>query len=62
VVEQYFRDAKPLSYILAIEPSRITDVTKKYTTKWAEVEKRRNPIIDMLIESFNLGAERKDWE
>jgi len=62
VIERYFRDNKPLSYILAIEPSKITDVTKNYTTKWEDVKKRRNPMIDALIESFNLGAERQDWE
>ncbi len=63
-VGQFFRDDKPLSYILAFTSSRVEDVTKNYTEQWAEVEKRRNftPLVEILIETFNLGAERKDWE
>lgn len=59
------KSEKELSYILAFGPSHVEDVTQDYTAKWDEVLKRRGtltPFVEYLIETFNLGADREDWE
>jgi len=67
VVSPYARilSGKEISYIIAFGPSKIEDVTFGYVSddKKEEVKKRRTtPLVDMLIEIFNLGAEREDWQ